>query len=322
MNSTKQEENTDFNISSQSNHVNTEISAQEYNTDCHVTGEKSQASNTKEGSCAESSNDKKDMMNNVKTSKNSNKSEDNTKSDKDQKSALNKVTERASGDNTKSDDAKDQKSALNKVTEGASENKNNAMKDIEPVNVENKNIKDVSLNSAKGDTTQLSFISAKSNDDTDDKHKQNIEAACNSETLSKQQVDVKDDKASTGAKAKNKKYVKPEDTKGNFYNNIQNKQRDKRNKQQTQNDQVKTDEKNKRDPKASKGATRDSNKKPKENAALRQKAYETYEFFWRSQSPYSQWYPSEFTVDGIKFNCAEQYMMYSKAGENYSFYRR
>lgn len=27
----------------------------------------------------------------------------------------------------------------------------------------------------------------------------------------------------------------------------------------------------------------------------------------------SQWYPSEFMVDGIKFNCCEQYMMYRKA---------
>ncbi|VDI02761.1 uncharacterized protein MGAL_10B004852 [Mytilus galloprovincialis] len=289
MNSTKQKENNDFNISSQSNHVNTEIGAQVYNTDCHLTGEKSQASNTKEGASAESTNEKEDMMNNMNKSNNSNKS----------------------GDNTKSVADKDQTSALNKVTEGASGNK--GMNDIEPVDVENKNIKDISLNGAKGDTTQLSFISAKSNDDTDDKHKQNIEAACNPETLSKQQVDVKDDKASNGAKSKNKKYVKPEDAKGNFYNNIQNQQRDKRNMQQNQNGQVKTDEKNKRDQKASKGATRDSNKKPKENAALRQKAFEAYEFFWRSHSPYSQWYPSDFTVDGIKFNCAEQFMMYSKA---------
>ncbi|MGO8993716.1 MAG: NADAR family protein [Polyangiaceae bacterium] len=27
----------------------------------------------------------------------------------------------------------------------------------------------------------------------------------------------------------------------------------------------------------------------------------------------SQWYPSEFTLDGHDFNCAEQYMMWSKA---------
>ncbi len=27
----------------------------------------------------------------------------------------------------------------------------------------------------------------------------------------------------------------------------------------------------------------------------------------------SQWHPANFTVDGIKYNCAEQYMMYQKA---------
>ncbi|CAC5419603.1 unnamed protein product [Mytilus coruscus] len=46
---------------------------------------------------------------------------------------------------------------------------------------------------------------------------------------------------------------------------------------------------------------------------LKQKALEQYEFFWRSHSPFSQWYLSEFTVDGNSFNSAEQYMMYSKA---------
>ncbi|XP_071149809.1 peptidyl-prolyl cis-trans isomerase G-like [Mytilus edulis] len=38
-----------------------------------------------------------------------------------------------------------------------------------------------------------------------------------------------------------------------------------------------------------------------------------FEFFWKSHSPYSQWYLSNFTVDGITFNCTEQFMMYSKA---------
>ncbi|XP_063414875.1 uncharacterized protein LOC134696847 [Mytilus trossulus] len=38
-----------------------------------------------------------------------------------------------------------------------------------------------------------------------------------------------------------------------------------------------------------------------------------FEFFWKSHSPYSQWYLSDFTVDGITFNCTEQFMMYSKA---------
>ncbi len=36
-------------------------------------------------------------------------------------------------------------------------------------------------------------------------------------------------------------------------------------------------------------------------------------FFWRTASPFSQWYTAPFTVDGTAFNCAEQYMMYRKA---------
>ena len=34
-------------------------------------------------------------------------------------------------------------------------------------------------------------------------------------------------------------------------------------------------------------------------------------YFWGGI--YSQWFPSEFVLDGLKFNCAEQYMMYQKA---------
>lgn len=36
-----------------------------------------------------------------------------------------------------------------------------------------------------------------------------------------------------------------------------------------------------------------------------------FTFFWIG--PFSQWAPSKFTLDGIEFNCAEQYMMYQKA---------
>lgn len=36
-----------------------------------------------------------------------------------------------------------------------------------------------------------------------------------------------------------------------------------------------------------------------------------YTFFWNG--PFSQWYPSRFTVDEITFTHAEQYMMYRKA---------
>ena len=40
---------------------------------------------------------------------------------------------------------------------------------------------------------------------------------------------------------------------------------------------------------------------------------ERFTFFWESDSPFSQWYPVNFIVKNIKFNCAEQYMMYMKA---------
>jgi ribA/ribD-fused uncharacterized protein len=40
---------------------------------------------------------------------------------------------------------------------------------------------------------------------------------------------------------------------------------------------------------------------------------EAFTFFWRSDSPFSQWHPSQFTVGGITYSCAEQYMMHQKA---------
>lgn len=39
---------------------------------------------------------------------------------------------------------------------------------------------------------------------------------------------------------------------------------------------------------------------------------DSYVFFWKG-SIYSQWYPSPFELDGMKFNCAEQWMMVNKA---------
>ena len=39
--------------------------------------------------------------------------------------------------------------------------------------------------------------------------------------------------------------------------------------------------------------------------------FDKYEFFWGG--PFSNWYPSNFTVDGKTFNCGEQFMMYEKA---------
>lgn len=47
---------------------------------------------------------------------------------------------------------------------------------------------------------------------------------------------------------------------------------------------------------------------------------EDFVFFWRirkgkevNKSCMSQWYPSEFIIGGIRYNCAEQYMMAQKA---------
>lgn len=40
---------------------------------------------------------------------------------------------------------------------------------------------------------------------------------------------------------------------------------------------------------------------------------EQFTFFFSNKDIYSQWYPSTFIIDNIRFNCAEQWMMYSKA---------
>jgi len=42
---------------------------------------------------------------------------------------------------------------------------------------------------------------------------------------------------------------------------------------------------------------------------------EGYTFFWRHQSPFSQLHRAHFSIDGIAYNCAEQYMMHQKAGK-------
>lgn len=38
---------------------------------------------------------------------------------------------------------------------------------------------------------------------------------------------------------------------------------------------------------------------------------ESFLFFW--SGPFSQWHPSPFTLGGVTYNCAEQYMMAGKA---------
>jgi ribA/ribD-fused uncharacterized protein len=40
---------------------------------------------------------------------------------------------------------------------------------------------------------------------------------------------------------------------------------------------------------------------------------EQFTFFYRTAHPFSQWYSSEYQIDGITFYTAEQYMMYGKA---------
>jgi len=40
-------------------------------------------------------------------------------------------------------------------------------------------------------------------------------------------------------------------------------------------------------------------------------AEKDFMFFWGGE--FSQWYPSNFTIDGVEYNCAEQYMMQQKA---------
>lgn len=43
------------------------------------------------------------------------------------------------------------------------------------------------------------------------------------------------------------------------------------------------------------------------------KIRENYLMFWKTGDYMSNWHLSPFTIDGVQFNCAEQWMMYSKA---------
>ena len=40
---------------------------------------------------------------------------------------------------------------------------------------------------------------------------------------------------------------------------------------------------------------------------------EKFTFFWRTESPFSQWFKADFTVNGVQYTSAEQYMMHQKA---------
>lgn len=43
------------------------------------------------------------------------------------------------------------------------------------------------------------------------------------------------------------------------------------------------------------------------------KIKDNYLLFWKTKDYMSNWHESHFEINGITFNCAEQYMMYSKA---------
>lgn len=43
------------------------------------------------------------------------------------------------------------------------------------------------------------------------------------------------------------------------------------------------------------------------------KKYTKHTFFYKTRNPFSNWHPAKFTVDGIEYNCSEQYMMAEKA---------
>ncbi|SRR3990170_3585943 len=38
-----------------------------------------------------------------------------------------------------------------------------------------------------------------------------------------------------------------------------------------------------------------------------------YTFFWKTESPFSNWHHAEFTIDGVKFKNTEMHMMWKKA---------
>ena len=74
--------------------------------------------------------------------------------------------------------------------------------------------------------------------------------------------------------------------------------------------------------KSDRKASKSKQKKPKRKETAESEELgedeERFVFFYSEASPFSQHHPCEFVVDDITFNCAEQYMMYSKAGEWYT----
>ncbi|XP_072173146.1 N-glycosidase YbiA-like [Diadema setosum] len=56
---------------------------------------------------------------------------------------------------------------------------------------------------------------------------------------------------------------------------------------------------------------------PEERGAIRddskKKQKKEFTFFYTSESPFSQFHPANFEVDGVQYTCAEMYMMHQKA---------
>lgn len=44
---------------------------------------------------------------------------------------------------------------------------------------------------------------------------------------------------------------------------------------------------------------------------------EEYQYFSNNESVFSLWYPCTFVIGDKRYNCAQQYMMYKKAGSLY-----
>lgn len=49
------------------------------------------------------------------------------------------------------------------------------------------------------------------------------------------------------------------------------------------------------------------------NEAADGQQLDKFHFFWKSGSPFSQWHPSKYTLNGVEYSCAEQGMMHGKA---------
>ena len=60
---------------------------------------------------------------------------------------------------------------------------------------------------------------------------------------------------------------------------------------------------------------RRSEERPKYTVGVAPDGKERFAFFFRGSSPFSQWHFCNFSVDGVRYVCAEQFMMHQKASE-------